>query len=280
MMSQNLRSEMRDFLSEWKDDLNQEWRNFFSTTELAFEDVKEIRLDKEKFPIFPMRKALQGNRSEPENTVSYAHLFKAFDCLKPNKTRVILLGEDPYPNVSAATGRAFEDGAWNGVPTKLRTSLKRIFQSSLAIRLNRPDLHAPGGWQKVRSALHSGEFALEGMQKYFDRLRAEGVLFLNCALTFTTSSHKSSHLHLWKPLASHILNNLTSEDRHYPVLLLLGSTAQRRFRCIKDNRHNLIEQDNVVARPHPRNHQYLNHKNPLQEVNEKLERKGIPPVKW
>ena len=55
-------------------------------------------------PIFPGR---LGALRAPDG----AHLCKAFDGLTPADVRVMVLGQDPYPEIGQATGRAFEDGS-------------------------------------------------------------------------------------------------------------------------------------------------------------------------
>ena len=39
-----------------------------------------------------------------------AHIFHAFDGIRPDDVRVVVLGQDPYPSPDFSTGRDFEAG--------------------------------------------------------------------------------------------------------------------------------------------------------------------------
>lgn len=52
-----------------------------------------------------------GERIFPQlDATGHHHVFKAFESVSPAEVRVVLLGQDPYPNELQATGRAFEQG--------------------------------------------------------------------------------------------------------------------------------------------------------------------------
>ena len=94
-----------------------EWENFLSN-ELKKEYVLslKLRLKKEKAlhkKIFP---------SERE-------IFKAFELTSPEKTKVIILGQDPYHNPNQANGLCFSVKKNQALPP----SLKNIYLSLIHI---------------------------------------------------------------------------------------------------------------------------------------------------
>src|SRR5690606_31903502 len=96
---------MEDILAGWRDDLDPDWRAVFATTDLGFEAIDpSLTLDAWE-PVFPARKG----RVYP-GAPKGAHIFRAFEGIRPADVRVVVLGQDPYPCAAFSTGRAFEAG--------------------------------------------------------------------------------------------------------------------------------------------------------------------------
>jgi uracil-DNA glycosylase len=173
---------LRRMLAGWAEDLPPRWRRVLAGTELNW---NSLTLDGELTPgeiVFPGRK---GERlvSAPAG----AQLLRAFEDADPDKVRVVLLGQDPYPNPAWATGRAFEQGNLTGWPTQPRSmadSLRRIVQAIIGARTaNRAYQNSDRAWSKLVADEHDGVFQLEPPGELFNRLEQEGVLFLNTSLT-------------------------------------------------------------------------------------------------
>lgn len=137
---------------------------------------------------------------KPEN------IFRAFSILPPDKVRVVLVGQDPYPQKGIATGILFANKE-NTPEDKLSPSLKVIKNSFLRL-LQNPEK----GINFDPSLVHIAE---------------QGVLMINSALTVEMNK-PGSHSMIWRPFVSTLLRNL-SNINHNIIFVLFGSQA-RTFR--------------------------------------------------
>lgn len=145
-------------------------------------------------------------------------VFRAFALCSLDNLKVIILGQDPYNDLSRATGIAFAnpEGVKNYSP-----SLRVLHQS---IKDNYNDL-------------------ISGVNVFptLEHWEKQGVLLLNTALT-TQCGIVGSHIHLWLPFVSEFLRRL-SNDRQDIVYLLLGNQASR---C-----KNFINSKYIIEEAHP-----------------------------
>jgi uracil-DNA glycosylase len=282
-----LRNAMLKILQGWGDDLSPSWRTFFAAVEPDFEAISEDLTFDPAEPVIPSRKGLPLIGAPPG-----AHIFRAFDAIAPKAARVVIIGQDPYPRISRATGRAFEDGAltsWNG---SVAVSLQHLVQSALSLRLARPELAVnAGGWATIRREIAAGTIALEPPRAYFDRLQeSHGVLFVNAGWTLTRfmsggGPEQQAHIALWHPLMTRLLNGLSDRDDGRIVFLLLGGFAQRLFKAsgveaAAKKRGIWGLQVLAVAHPHPNTSAYFEKPNPLQVVNTALAAMKSEAVLW
>lgn len=122
-------------------------------------------------------------------------IFRAFEECPYDKLKVILIGQDPYPQLGVADGIAFSCSK----TMKLQPSLRYIFKS-----LN--------------------ESQYDSMNPDLKRWSNQGVLMLNTA--FTVQINKiGTHYNLWKPITHHILQCINREFKDLPVALL-GKKAE------------------------------------------------------
>lgn len=259
-----LRTKMQQHLVGWKNDLPEAWREVFRDVDInlaAIPDGAEIPDD---IQIFPGRRDLAIN-----DAPAGAHICRSLDEVDPNQVRVIVLGQDPYPDVVAATGRAFEDGTEDEHCRALRPALCALGQSASELR--------PGADRPAVCHGREGRAAL--IRQKFDRLTAAGVLFINSAWTFTRKEDKEHHMALWRPVTSHLLRHLNDRPDRNLVFLLLGGDAQR---TVDELRLSKAEGDRPVRNYHPtaRNNLYFRDANPLHRVNVKLRALGEPEIPW
>lgn len=262
-----LRERMQERYAGWREDLPEEtgWPNFFNgCPDPSFAAIPAERELEDNAPVWP------GRRNAPhDDAPEGAHICRAFDEIEPANVRVVVLGEDPYPSISSATGRAFEDGTPDAAGEALKIALRVLGQSAL-------DLHGaacPAGF------CHGREGRTAVIRDRFDRLAEQGVLCLNAAWTFTEPDHKSAHRRLWKPVTAYLLQRLVERPDGPPVLLLLGARAQRFFDGLRLPN---VPQEAVVRGHHPseRENRYFAGPNPLQGVNEALQARRDRPVTW
>ncbi|ATY34632.1 hypothetical protein CVN68_14075 [Sphingomonas psychrotolerans] len=283
-----LRSYLETYLGGWRDDLDPQWRALFAGVEPDFEAIlPELVYDPEHPVIPPLRsKPLPG-------APAGAHIFRAFDGVAPDAVRVVLIGQDPYPRVARATGRAFEDGALGDWQGEVAVSLQRLVQSAVSLRYSRPELaRSPGDWAAVQAAAAAGEIALEPPGAWFDRLQAGGVLFVNAGWTLTRfvsggGEEQKCHIAMWRPLMRRLLHGLAERPGRPTVFLLLGNFARDLFREsgveARGAAGGYVDRIRTVTHPHPNRvgpSGYLARGNPLEGVNAALAGLGAPAVAW
>lgn len=165
-------------------------------------------------PTNEMRKALQT--IYPINNYicpSYVDIFKAFIKCPYKDLRVIILGQDPYPQRGVATGIAFANS--NNTPEdKISPSLKILKES-----------------------LIGEEFPhnLSIFANDLEWLEEQGVLLLNAALTCKVNT-PNSHSLIWRPFISKLIKNLCTYNTGL-IFVLLGSQAQSFEADINSNQH-------------------------------------------
>lgn len=284
-----LRRLLRAHLAQdWRDDLPPVWQAFFDD-DRARPDLPGMTNDDhvpDPADLFPARLQL-GRPRRADEVVPRRHMTRAFDRLTPERVKVVVLGQDPYPRIASATGRAFEDGAWNG--TSLETeanSLKRLLQSAAACQC--PDLQISeeaDDWVRVWDVIDSGDLAAPVMPLYFDDLAEQGVLCVNAAWTFTGREkvHLDAHLKLWRPVVQHLILELIQQPDGGPVFLLLGEKAKKVFYRAARRHLRAHPQHNVrtVYCAHPtawRGQTYFDYPNPLTRVNDMLD--DVQRIRW
>lgn len=133
--------------------------------------------------------------------------------------KVIILGQDPYPQPGAATGRAFEVGtlkSWNQ-PFKnisLKNILRAIYKaySGDVLKFN---------YLKQK---FDNEFPVLPPTKLFEHWEKEGVLLLNTSFTCTPGK-PGSHRKNWEEF-THILLNYINQNAREATWFLWGNHAR------------------------------------------------------
>jgi uracil-DNA glycosylase len=192
-----------------------------------------------------------------ENTVDQAYssstvfpnqidIFKCFNHFNWETTKVVIIGQDPYPTPGDANGLAFSVNRNNNLPH----SLINIFQelkTDLGIIRNNGDL---SDWAN------------------------QGVLLLNSALTF--SRQQPNFLSLWKPFTQNIIEYIDSNVSGV-VFILWGNFAKQYESLIKNNHSYIIKSGHPsFAASHK---QFFNTK-PFSKTNDLLKQLNKTPINW
>lgn len=138
-----------------------------------------------------------------------------------SSVKIIILGQDPYPQPNAATGRAFEVGTLHSWFDNFRnTSLKNIVRAIYAAK-NDKILK----FSEILQEIKSGRFKILAPNELFTALEAQGVLFLNTAFSCQIGK-PGSHIKLWEPFTTKLLSFITEEN---PEILwfIWGSAAEK-----------------------------------------------------
>ena len=204
-MAMQLRAALRETLEGWQEDIHQPWRDVIADVALGFDDVDPALALEPWEPIFPARRG----RAFP-GAPAGAHMLRAFDALAPAAVRCVIVGQDPYPCPSFATGRAFEAGnvaQWRELDKMFSPSVRAVIQLILAARTGEADYaRSFAQWPATLAAIERGAVDLEAPGALADRWVASGVLLLNASLTLSRFRREGDahqvrgHLPLWRPL--------------------------------------------------------------------------------
>lgn len=212
----------------WKNALSEEWgKPYFA------ELVKFVRSEYASGTIFPPA----------------GQIFAAFDACPFDKTRVVILGQDPYHDTGQANGLCFSVAQGVQPPP----SLVNIFKEVNA------DTGAP--------------IPLSGDLTHWAE---QGVLLLNSVLTVRAHRPASHQGHGWETFTDAVIAKLANQ-RSGLVFMLWGSYAIKKGAFIDRSKHL------VLTSPHPSplsayRGYFGNHHFSL--ANKWLADHGVEPVKW
>ncbi len=178
-----------------------------------------------------------------------SQIFNAFDWCPFDKTKVVILGQDPYHGHGQAHGLCFSVN--QGVP--MPPSLVNIFK----------ELHSDLG-KPIPS--HGN----------LEPWTEEGVLLLNATLTVRASEPGSHQNRGWEQFTDAVVRVL-AEQKTNLVFMLWGAYAQKKGEVIDNSRHL------VLKSPHPSpfsaNRGFFGNKH-FSKCNSYLEKVGIEPIRW
>lgn len=178
--------------------------------------------------------------------------LRAFDLTPLAKTRVVVLGQDPYHGPGQAEGLAFSVAP--GVPTP--PSLRNLF-----VELQR-DLGLP--------MPHGGSLVPWARQ---------GVLLLNACLTVEAGQPASHAGQGWEAFTDAVLARC-SQDPAPKVFVLWGAHAQKKAPLIDAQRHQLLQANHpspLSARRGPQPFIGCGH---FSAINRSLQAHQQPPINW
>lgn len=176
-------------------------------------------------------------------------IFAALEACLPTATRVVILGQDPYPTPGHAHGLAF---SVEPHVHRLPRSLANIFTEL------RDDLGAcpPSGDLRFWAA--------------------QGVLMLNTVLTVPAGAANGHRGLGWQTLTAQVLDRLVA-DGHPRAYLLWGRPAQAAAAGVPAD-HNL-----KIETPHPSPlsaYRGFFGTRPFSRVNNQLQMQGMAPINW
>jgi uracil-DNA glycosylase len=179
----------------------------------------------------------------PKNEV-----FSAFDFCPLDKTKVVLLGMDPYHGKGQAHGLSF--------------SVK-------------PDVKIPPSLKNIFKEIHSDLGIAIPNNGYLKSWANQGVLLLNSALT-VRSGEPGSHIKLWEPFTKNIIKILNEQERPI-VFLLWGAFARGKRYLINNDLHLILE----CAHPSPLSayNGFFGCKH-FSATNKFLQSHNLQPIDW
>ncbi|MBS3937102.1 MAG: uracil-DNA glycosylase [Peptococcaceae bacterium] len=161
-------------------------------------------------------------KTEYESGVIYPkieHVFAFLESTTHHQVKVVLLGQDPYPQAGLAHGLAFSVPLGIKIPRSLRNIYQEL-QSDLQGYIPNNGCLAP--WAE------------------------QGVLLLNTALTVRANAAGSHRGSGWEAFTDKIIE-LVNEKSNPVVFLLWGNEAKNKARLITKERHLIL----TAAHPSP-----------------------------
>ena len=176
-------------------------------------------------------------------------IFHIFNACPFEKVKVVILGQDPYPNPGQYYGVCFSVPDGVAIPGSLMNIFKEIYD----------DLGKP-----IPS---SGNL---------DRWVSQGVFPMNSVLTVRAHQTGSHRNRGWETFTDAVIKKL-SDERENLVFMLWGSYAKAKISLIDTSRHLVL----TTVHPSPRSAEYgffgCKH---FSKANDFLRGKGIPEIDW
>lgn len=142
-----------------------------------------------------------------------SRVFRAFELVKPEEVRVVILGQDPYHTPGVADGLAFSTLPGNPIPPSLSNMFKEIETEFGTPCERNPDLTR---WAK------------------------QGVLLLNASLS-VRSGEANSHADLgWHLFTDAVIGAISARSEHV-VFMLWGSFAGKKEILIDWTKHLVLK---------------------------------------
>ena len=229
--------------------------------------MKRTTIKSEKLPPFPQKWSealknywpskskedlLKKIQSEYNNEIIFPeihNIWNAFALTPPDRVKVIILGQDPYPNMGQANGLSFSVDKGVETPPSLKNILK-LYSNNTGF-----------------SSLRNGDLRPWAMQ---------GALLINSSLTVRKKS-PGSHVGLPYEFLLNAVFSYLNETKSGLVFWLLGNHAHLHSKNIDGNKHLCLK----TAHPSPLAAYRGFHESQLFiKTNDYLKKKQVPPIKW
>jgi len=164
----------------------------------------------------------------------YENVLRFLKC-DLNEIKVVILGQDPYPEKGRATGRSFEVGDLHSWNDKFRqVSLKNIIRLIHKNYNNIDDYNKILKFSEIQREISEGRFGIALPDMLFKSWEKQGVLLLNTY--FTVEQGKAgSHISLWEPFSKKLIKFISEENENI-CWFLWGKQAEEKIRYIKRGR--------------------------------------------
>lgn len=128
-----------------------------------------------------------------------------------SNVRVIILGQDPYPEKGVATGRAFEVGGLKTWDQPFRqVSLKNIIRLIHKSYNNITEYGDILSFGEIKREIMEGRFRILPPDRLFESWEKQGVLLLNTSFSCIPNSPESHSL-LWKDFSQQLIEYISEK---------------------------------------------------------------------
>ena len=180
-------------------------------------------------------------------------IFNAFSKTPWDKVKVVIIGQDPYPNPGDAMGLSFSVPKTQNIPGSLR-NIYKCLEKDKKINFVRPKHGDLESWAE------------------------QGVFLLNATLTVeckkANSHQKNSN---WAKFTDFVIRQISQQKKNI-VFLLWGNFAINKSSLIDTNKHLIIK--NIHPSPLAQSKGDFTNSQQFSQTNEYLIKNGIEPINW
>lgn len=177
------------------------------------------------------------------------HIFEALRLTPPDRVKVVLLGQDPYPTPGHAHGLCF---SVQPDVRPLPMSLRNVYK----------ELHDDVGFRVPNHG-------------YLASWAEQGILMLNAVLTVRAGEPNAHAGRGWEAFTDRIIDTVAA-SRARIVFLLWGGSARKKAKLVTQPQHAII----ACAHPSPLSVRKFLGCRCFSRTNERLVEAGRSPIDW
>ena len=180
-------------------------------------------------------------------------IFNAFSKTPWDNVKVVIIGQDPYPNPGDAMGLSFSVPKTQNIPGSLR-NIYKCLEKDKKIKFIRPKHGDLESWAE------------------------QGVFMLNATLTVECKKANSHQKNSgWSKFTDFVIKQISAQKKNI-VFLLWGNFAINKSALIDTSKHLIIK--NIHPSPLAQNKGDFTNSEQFSQTNEYLIKNGIEPINW
>lgn len=180
-------------------------------------------------------------------------VFRAFVECPLSDLSVVMVGQDPYPQMGVADGVAFSCSNTG----KQEASMRYIFNA-------------------IGDTVYKGKVDPKKMDTDLARWSKQGVLMLNTALT-TEIGKVGKHYDIWKPFINYLFDMLNTHES--TIWVFMGKKAEDLSDLIDSDKHHHLFCSHPASAAYQKESKW-NCNDVFNKVNETLETQNKPTIIW
>ncbi len=220
------------------------------TLENSWSKTLELNLKSEYFDQLMNRINQEYKKNVGSIFPQKIEVFRAFELCPFDRTKVVILGQDPYPTKGHAHGLCFScDSQVTPLPKSLKNMLKELEDD---LKVSAPSHGDLSGWAE------------------------QGVLLLNTILTVQEGKPLSHANYGWEQFTNDVIEVINSQLKGV-IFVLWGKPAQEKATMIDETKHK------VIKAPHPSPlsaYRGFFGSKPFSKINLLLREMGKDEIKW
>ena len=180
-------------------------------------------------------------------------IFNAFSKTPWDKVKVVIIGQDPYPNPGDAMGLSFSVPRTQRIPGSL-LNIYKCLEKDEKIKFIRPKHGDLSSWAE------------------------QGVFLINATLTVECKKANSHQKNSgWSKFTDFVIRQISSQKKNV-VFLLWGKFAIDKSSLIDASKHLIIK--NIHPSPLAQTKGDFTKSTQFSQTNDYLEKNGLEPINW